>query len=100
MIKQIVEFQAKIYVDDLNSCAHQFGFEDDELWDVSLATTTEKSAIEKKFFPTISVKALPIMLLEIFRVVKTKLIRIKLHVKKKVSSNFQYMIAFSPKRRR
>ena len=100
MTKQIVEFQAKMYVEDLNDCASQFGFKPDEVWDVSLANEMQKTEIERKYFPTISIKALPKMLAEIYRLVKTKLIRIKLHIQKKTSINFKYMIAFSPRRKR
>jgi len=100
MTKQIIEFQAKMYVEDLNDCASQFGFTPDEVWDVSLANDVEKFAIEKKYFPTVSIKALPKMLAEIYKLVKTKLIRIKSQIKKKTSINFKYMVAFSPKRKR
>ena len=100
MTKQIVEFQAKIYVEDLNNCASQFGFSDDEVWDVSLATDKQKSEIEKTYFPTISIKALPSILSAIYLIVKTKLKQVKTHVKNGTNINLHYLIAFNPKRKR
>lgn len=47
MVNQTVELQAKIYVYDLNNCANEYGFKDDEGWELSLANDAEKSEIEK-----------------------------------------------------
>jgi hypothetical protein len=50
MKDQTIEFQAKIYVYDLHNCAREFGFKTDEVWEVSMATGQEKTAIENKYF--------------------------------------------------
>jgi hypothetical protein len=106
MKNQLGEFQAKIYLYDLNNCAREFGFKADEVWEVSLATDEEKVAIEKKYFPTISAKALPEILSEMFGLVKDKLaqarsdIEMTLDKKKIAASKLQYLIAFNLKRER
>jgi len=101
-----IEFQAKEYVYDLNNCASEYGFKDDEGWELSLATDIEKLAIEKKYYPTVSAKVLPETLLELFRLVKDKLIAAKSDMERKLDAtsgtniNFQYLVAFNPKRPR
>lgn len=106
MAGRSVEFQAKEYVYDLNNCATEYGFKNDEGWELSLATDTEKIAIEKKYYPTVSAKVLPETLLELFRLVKDKLIAAKSDMERKLETNtgtninLQYLIAFNPKRPR
>jgi hypothetical protein len=106
MAGKSVEFQAKEYVYDLHNCATEYGFKNDEGWELSLATDTEKIAIEKKYYPTVSAKVLPETLLELFRLVKDKLIAAKSDMERKLETNtgtninLQYLIAFNPKRPR
>ncbi|WP_295655011.1 hypothetical protein [uncultured Mucilaginibacter sp.] len=108
MTKETVEYQAKVYVYDLDNCAKENGFKPDESWELSLATMEEKKAIEKKYFPTIATKVLPEILGELFGLVKAKLIHAKSEMEKKFDSNtlfnktneHQYLIAFNPKRER
>ncbi|MGZ3755945.1 MAG: hypothetical protein ACXVAY_10780 [Mucilaginibacter sp.] len=107
MAVKTVEFRAKEYVYDLNNCASEYGFKADESWELSLATDVEKIAIEKKYYPTVSAKVLPETLLELFRLVKGKLVAAKSEMEKKFDSasqntntNLQYIIAYNPKRTR
>jgi hypothetical protein len=106
MENKIAEFQAKIYLYDLSNCAREFGFKDNEGWQVSLATLAEKSAIENKYFPTISAKGLPEVLSGMFGLVKEKLIQAKSDIEKTWDTNsirnnhLQYLIAFNPDRQR
>lgn len=106
MSSQIGEFQVKLYMYDLNNCAKEFGFKTDDVWEVGLVTDMEKSAIEKKYFPTISAKILPSMLLEIFSTVKERLLQTKSDVEKTFDMNYisagklNYLIAFNPNRER
>jgi hypothetical protein len=102
-----LEYQAKEYVYDLNNCASEYGFKDDEGWELSLATDVEKLAIEKKYYPTVSAKVLPETLLELFRIVKGKLIAARSDMERKLDATatgtnitFQYLVAFNPKRPR
>jgi len=106
MIQRSVEFKAKEYVYDLNNCASEYGFKDDEGWELSLATDVEKMAIEKKYYPTVSAKDLPETLSELFRLVKAKLVAAKSAMEGKfdasnhVNNNLQYLVAYNPKRTR
>jgi hypothetical protein len=106
MANQLVEFQAKIYVYDLDNCAREFGFKADEGWELSLATTEERTALEKKYYPIISTKVLPEILAELFGVVKSKLVQAasniqnKLDVNRAAGHDLQYLVAFNPKRHR
>ena len=101
-----VELQAKMYVYDLNNCAKEFGFKPDENWELSLASASEASDIEKKYYPTITTKVLPEILAELMRVVKVKLIEAKAGFERKFDSgnpstagrDLQYLVAFNPKR--
>ncbi len=98
-----VEQQASIYVYDLNNCAREFGFKSEEGWEIGLASDSEKKAIEKKYFPTVSVRALPEMLAELFHLVKKRLSQANsgnsMH-SVNVDLNFQYLVAYNSKRLR
>jgi len=108
MSNQTVEFQAKMYVYDLNNCAKEFGFKPDENWELSLASAAEARDLEKRYFPTITTKVLPEILAELMRVVKVKLIEAKAGFERKFDSGtstaangeLQYLVAFNPKRTR
>jgi hypothetical protein len=105
MSNQTVEFQAKMYVYDLNNCAKEFGFKPDENWELSLASASEASDLEKRYYPTIITKVLPEILGELMRTVKIKLIEAKAGFERKFDSgdnstgrDLQYLVAFNPKR--
>jgi hypothetical protein len=107
VIQRTLEFRAKEYVYDLNNCASEYGFKEDEGWELSLATDSEKIAIEKKYYPTVSAKVLPETLLELFRLVKGKLIAARSDMEKRFdpanhvnNNNLQYLVAYNPKRPR
>jgi len=106
MANKLTEFQAKVYVYDLNNCAKEFGFKEDEGWELNLATTDEKTALEKKYYPTISTKVLPEILIELFGLVREKLVQATSNIHNKLDTsnpsnhNMQYLVAFNPKRHR
>ncbi|RYE20810.1 MAG: hypothetical protein EOP51_17035 [Sphingobacteriales bacterium] len=106
MADKTVEYQANVYIYDLDNCAREYGFKADDLWQLSLATGDEKKALEKKYLPTISAKALPEFLSELGRVVKEKLIKAKTGIEHQLNPNnipgteLQYLIAYNPKRQR
>jgi hypothetical protein len=106
MAHQIIEFQAKIYLNDLINCSRHFGFNADEAWEIILVSEAEKSAIEKRYFPTISTKGFPETLSEVYHLVKSKLIQTKYDLNKKAhlthisGTNPRYLIAFNPYRQR
>jgi len=68
-----VEQQARIYVYDLDNRAKELGFKPDENWSLRVVAAAEKAVIEKQYYPTVSVKAVPEKLAELFNLVKTKL---------------------------
>lgn len=106
MSNQTIEFQAKVYIYDLNNCANEHGFKANEEWELSLATDTQKAELEKQYYPTLSTKALPEVLAELFKLVKGKLNSIKSDystneaVNNTAHSDLQYLIAFNPDRHR
>lgn len=105
MSNQTIEFQAKIYVYDLQNCAREFGFKADEGWEVSVASHQEKMFLEKKFFPMLSAKVLPEMLPEMLGSVKSKLNQQvvageNLNATSIRQQELQYLVAYSPNRLR
>ena len=105
MKENIIEIQARTFVFDLSSSARECGFKADEIWQVVLASAAEKTSAEKQFFPVLSTKVLPEMLAELLRKVQTKLslkpvAGSELDVAAIKSQQFQYLLAFSPKRLR
>jgi hypothetical protein len=106
MANNTIEYQSKLYVYDLNNSARENGFKADDVWELNVATAAEKSAIEKKYYPTISTKILPELLLELLRLVKGKLVDVKYDVGKGhetstgTNNNMEYLIAFNAKRPR
>jgi len=105
MSNETIDQKAKIYVYDLNNCATENGFKPDETWEFSLATDSEKEAIEKKYFPTISAKVLPEFLSELFHQVKSKLVHVKYNAERAgahniTESGLQYLVAYNPGRLR
>jgi hypothetical protein len=106
MRDQTIEFQAKIYVYDLNNCAREFGFKADEHWEVSMATSAEKAAIEKQYFPTLAANVLPEMLVEMLGSVQFKLTQKLAGLDKTLDTtairkqHLQYLVAYNPDRLR
>lgn len=104
MSDQTIEFQAKIYVYDLKNCAREFGFKADEAWEISMASSEEKAAIEKQYFPTLSASVLPEMLAEMLGSVKFKLSKKLAGLEKALDTaairkqHLQYLVAYSPSR--
>ena len=106
MSEQTTEFQAKIYVYDLQNCAREFGFKADESWEISMVSPQEKTALEKKYFPTLSAKVLPESLAEVLGLVKSRLNQPQAGTEKNTDfarirqQELQYLVAYSVKRLR
>jgi len=103
MSDQIIEWQARIYVYDLQNCSREFGFKTDEGWEVNMVTREQKADIEKKYFPTLSAKVLPEMLAEMLDSVRIKLrqgMNKVLDTTPLGQQHCQYLVAFSPTRMR
>jgi hypothetical protein len=106
MNRQTPEYQAKEYLFDLNNIANENGFKADESWKVSLATATEKAAIEKNYYPVIATKIVPELLPELFRTIKASLsqgldnFESSMDAKELVKSERHYVVAYNPNRLR
>ena len=106
MKDQTVEYQAKVYVYDLNNRAREFGFNADETWEVEMVTGSGKAHLEKNYFPTLSARVLPELLAEMMKSVKFKLgqrlaaIGQHMDTKDIPQQELQYLVAYSPNRPR
>ena len=106
MDSQSIEFQARVYMYDLTNSANEHGFKLNEGWQLSLATSPEKSDIEKEYFPTISLKVMPEILSDLFELVRSKLIPINRYIEQDSHWNDDgnnekiYLIAYNPHRHR
>ena len=103
MSEQTLEFEARVYVYDLQNCAREFGFKTEESWEILLASQNEKAALEKKYFPMLALRVLPESLGEMFSLVKEKL-RQKLDATSKLGEHdirqreLQFVVAYSAAR--
>jgi len=103
MINKSIESQAREYVYDVKNCASEFGQSTLEGWEFSLVTDIEKIKLEKNYYPTVSAHPAQEVLLELFRLVKSKL-TLPLgnsdhgfDANAIVKNNVAYLIAFNPK---
>jgi len=106
MTDQSNEYKAREYVFDLGNVAKENWFKPDESWELSLATSDEKSSIERRYYPTVSAKVLPEKLNGLLDLVKVKLIDLHMNfaslspAARAVHDDLQYIIAFNPNRQR
>jgi hypothetical protein len=101
-----IKVQTLTYVYDLNNEAKEHGFRDDEKWELTLATETDKAQIQKDYYPSVTSNASSDTLLQVFQSVKLAM-HIPLSKEEQqmdsqsiVNSNLKYIIAFNPKRAR
>ena len=106
MNEQIAELKAREYVYDLGNSAKENGFKHDEVWQLNVVTAAEKSALEKKYFPTISMAVMPEGMSELLKLIKQKIVsKAWAQAKAPEQSSFQtdsiqYLVAFNPDRQR
>lgn len=104
--KNNTAFEAKMFLYDLSNRAKEHWFKPDEGWQVSLATAEDKVGFEKKYYPTVSIQVESEMLAELFDLVAAQLKQAPQVIDAPADSrytkvsNFQYLIAFNPKRMR
>jgi hypothetical protein len=97
--------RANVFMFDLSNSANEYGFKSTESWQVSLASEEEKTAIQKKYRPTLTICELPEMLAELFHLVQRKLKQTQPEVEISSARNIRlhhlaYLIAFNPERLR
>ena len=103
MINKSVENQAREYVYDVKNCASEFGQSTLDGWEFSLVTDVEKTKIEKNYYPTVSARPAQEGLLELFRLVKSKLVMPLstgvngFDVNSTLNKDVTHLIAFNPK---
>ena len=102
MIKsKSTDHQAMLYVYDLNNSASEFGFKADEGWELRVVSDIEKKDLEKRFYPTVSVKVLPELLSELFHLVKERAEQLRrgfIHAVDNANvpdQNLQYLVAYN-----
>ena len=106
MAVKSVESQAREYLYDVKNCASEFGQSTLEGWEFSLVTDVEKTKIEKNYYPTVAAHPAQEALLELFRLVKSKVVAplstehngFDMH--SIMNKDVTYMIAFNPKMHR
>lgn len=106
MTDQTTALQARLFVFDLENSAKEHWFKPDESWEVSAVTGADKSAIEKKYYPTVSGKFLPERLAGMLTTVKSSMklagwaTEPMLDTKTISLNDLQYLIAYNPARLR
>jgi len=106
MAHRTADYQAKMYLYDLQNMALENGFKADDKWEISLVNEEEKTAIVNKHDHTIAVKIAPAILLETFTLVKNKLNLSKTEAEEALNANtikaneIKYLMAFSAKKLR
>jgi hypothetical protein len=96
-----VEQEARMYVYDLDNRATELGFKTDENWSIRAVGTAEKAVIEKQYYPTVSVKASPEKLVELFNLVKAKITYAKPGFAAELEmgqSDMEYLVAYNTQR--
>lgn len=103
MINRSIESQAREYVYDVKNCASEFGQSTLDGWEFSLVTDVEKTKIEKDYYPTIAAHPAQDALMELFRLVKSKLTQQlgnsenNFEANSSMHKDVTYLIAFNPK---
>jgi hypothetical protein len=105
-IKEKIDQEAKLFLFDLSNSAKEHWFGPGESWQVSLVTEEEREVLERRYYPTLSAKALPEILAELLGLVKGKLNLAKTETENNFTlgtiqkGHFEYLIAFNPERKR
>ncbi|MBK0378843.1 hypothetical protein [Mucilaginibacter segetis] len=73
MDNQQVELQSRMYLYDLMNAAKEHGFKQDDSWEFSMVSDSGRSSIQKNYYPTIAVKIMPEILLQVFHTIKSRL---------------------------
>jgi hypothetical protein len=106
MENQKIEDQSKVYLFDLMNTARENGFKPDEKWQLGLANETQKTRIQKDYYPAIVAKVFPEVLLPVYEAVKAKLNQPLnseeqlLDMKSVLSEKLNYIVAYIPARER
>ncbi|WP_428328285.1 hypothetical protein [Mucilaginibacter sp.] len=103
MTTKSVESQAREYLYDVKNCASEYGQSTLEGWEFNLVTDVEKTKLEKTYYPTVSARPAKEALLELFNLVKSKIllpagsIDNGFDMSTITNKDVAYLIAFNPK---
>jgi hypothetical protein len=106
MIEKTVENQTRIYLYDLMNAAKEHGFKADDNWELNMVSDSGRLKLQKDYYPAISVKIGPEMLLQVFHATKSALNQSFGHdgpeptAKAILTGDINYLVAFNLKRPR
>ena|SRR5580692_5843822 len=104
MQEQTIETQTRIYVYDLMNEAKEHGFNDEDKWQLGMVTESERTRIQRDYYPAVASKVYPEILLPVFQSVKSRLKQSLSKEEQEMDSgtvireDLKYIIAFNPKR--
>jgi len=107
MSNQTVEAQTRMYLYDLMNAASEHGFKADDIWELSMVTDSGRSKLHKDYFPAVSIKVGPEMLLQVFHATQKGLKQSSYNnenqlptAKTILMDDINYLVAFNLKRPR
>lgn len=104
--KQVIEKQSRMYMFDLLNAAKEHGFKGEDSWELSVATNAERIKIQKDYYPTVAVKIIPEILLQVLHTINSRLNQSpdkgeqKSDEKEALNEELNYLVAYNPKRPR
>jgi hypothetical protein len=106
MEEQLIRNHSKIYLYDLMNAANEHGFKGEDKWQVKLVTDAEKVWIQKSYYPTLSAKIRPEIMLQVFQTTKHELNQAlsreeqSLNSQQILKDELTYLVAYNPNRPR
>lgn len=103
MDNQSAQNLAILFLFDLQNSAKEHWFKPGEIWELSIADTKEKAALEKGYHPVLSAAGPPKEIEEIYDLVEHQLYPEKksaIRVKKYKDTDTIYIVAYNPIRMR
>lgn len=102
-----VDAQTRMYLYDLMNAAKEHGFKADDIWELSMVTDSGRSKLQKDYYPAVSMKVGPEVLLQVFHATQKGLKQSSLHnedelptAKTILMDDINYLVAFNLKRPR
>lgn len=106
MFSLTVKKQALTYVYDLKNEANEHGFKAEDRWTLNLVSDSEKTRIQREYYPAVVSKVSKDVLLDVFQTIKLEMQQSLtseeelMDIKSVLNSELNYIIAYNPKRQR